>query len=394
MLKFPKVFHGSDADALTFGSQIRPRATQKAHLRGCIKKIKDHLEPRISAATKHVLGMERQVSPKFRTQGSWAYDTCIDPATKPPQEMDWDYGVYLPVTVWEDNGPPAQMARAYFNLVEGLLGDLCKEEGWTLVQGKDTCIRVQVASWAHIDIPLYAAPEDEFKKIAESAALAKAHTMDTAVLERSEYMEYMEARQQWAELDSIVMATRKGVWKHSDPKKVSNWFDDRVEEHGVQLRRACRYLKAWRDFQWPVGGPSSVLLMIATSQGFVERKGRDDLALLDSVRRLSLSLMDEVREAGIDNREEDFNKLSPPARLDVTQRLRQLSLHLSEAHKGSLNDRQLVLAALLEQFGERIPMEVSRVELDGDVAAIRQTPAVHVVAPVVPSTAAGLDDSK
>lgn len=394
MLKFSKVFHGSDTDSLTFGSQIRPSPAQKTHLRGCIMKIKDHLEPRISAATKKVLGMERQVSPKFRTQGSWAYDTCIEPATKPPQEMDWDYGVYLPVTVWEENGPPAQMARAYFDLVESLLGDLCDEEGWTLVEGKDTCIRVKVASWAHIDIPLYAAPEDEFKKITESVALAKAHTMDTAVLERSEYMEYLEARQQWAELDSIVMATRKGAWKHSDPKKVSNWFDDRVEEHGVQLRRVCRYLKAWRDFHWPVGGPTSVLLMIATAQEFEEKKGRDDLALLDSAQRLSLSLMDEVREPGIDNGEEDFNRLSPPERLVVTQRLRQLALHLSEAHKGSLNDRQSVLETLLQQFGSRIPLDVSRVELDGEVAAIRQTPAVHVVAPVVPSSAAGLGNSK
>jgi hypothetical protein len=394
MLKFPKVFHGSDADSLTFGNRIRPTAAQKTHLRGCIRKIRDHLQPRISVATKTVLGMERQVSPKFRTQGSWAYDTCIDPASKPPQEMDWDYGVYLPVTVWEENGPPAQMARAYFDLVEHLLDDLCKVEGWRLVEGKDTCIRVQVARWGHIDIPLYAAPEDEFKTITESVALEKAHTTDSAVLERSEYMEYLEARQQWAELDSIVMATRKGGWKHSDPKKVSNWFDDRVEEHGVQLRRVCRYLKAWRDFHWPVGGPTSVLLMIATSQGFEEKKGRDDLALLDSAQRLSLSLMGAVREPGIDEGVEDFNRLTPPERLVVTQRLRQLAFHLAEAHKGSLNDRHSVLEVLLQQFGDRIPKDVSRVELDGDVAAIRQTPAVHVVAPVVPSTAAGLGNSK
>ena len=37
--------------------------------------------------------------------------------------MDWDYGIYLPVTVWEDNGPPHAMAKAYFDLVEGSIAE-------------------------------------------------------------------------------------------------------------------------------------------------------------------------------------------------------------------------------------------------------------------------------
>ena len=86
--------------------------------------------------------------------------------------MDWDFGVYLPVSVWEDNGPPRAMAKLYFQLVESLLRDLCKEKGWQLYSGKDTCIRVQIAAWAHIDIPLYAAPEDQFVQIVEKGALS------------------------------------------------------------------------------------------------------------------------------------------------------------------------------------------------------------------------------
>lgn len=389
MLKFSKVFHKSDADPASFESRILPAPEQRKHLRECIKKVRDHLEPRISQATRVILGMDRQVTPRFRTQGSWAYDTCVDPANKPPQEMDWDYGVYLPVTVWKDNGPPAEMAIAYFKLVEGLLEELCKKEGWRLQLGKKTCIRIKVATWAHIDVPLYAAPEKEFKKINESVALAKAQTMDSEDFERTELMEALAARQQWEELDTIVMATRSGEWKPSDPKAVANWFDDRVEEHGHQLRRVCRYVKAWRDYHWSEGGPTSVLLMIGIAQEFEPHPGRDDLALLGAVQRLHRTLQGEVRERGIDNGEEDFNRLTQPERFLIMQRLNQLALLLSNARKASLNDRQAVLAALHQQFGDRIPLDVSRIELDADINAIRDTPAVRVVAPVVPSTKAG-----
>ena len=32
-------------------------------------------------------------------------------ARPPTQEMDCDFGVHLPVTVWQDHGPPPAMAR-------------------------------------------------------------------------------------------------------------------------------------------------------------------------------------------------------------------------------------------------------------------------------------------
>ncbi len=52
----------------------------------------------------------------------------------------------------------------------------------------------------------------------------------------------------WAEMEDIHLAMRNGEWKKSDPEQVSKWFNDRVTEHGDQLRRVCRYLKAWRDY--------------------------------------------------------------------------------------------------------------------------------------------------
>lgn len=393
MLKFPKLFFQSGGDANAFESRIRPDMEQRRYLRSCVKKIETHLKPRISLATKTVLGMDRSVTPRFRTQGSWSYDTCVVPAMMPPQEMDWDYGVYLPVTVWEENGPPHDMAKAYFVLVEQLLEELCDKEEWELLPGKATCIRIQVASWAHIDVPLYAAPVEEFEKITESvalAALAKAHAAyDSVSMETIDFAEAIEIRQQWEDLDSVVMATRKGEWKPSDPEVVANWFTDRFEEHGPQLRRVCRCLKAWRDYQWQQGGPSSVSIMIAVAQGFEPRAGRDDRALEDAARRLSRAFLGEIREPGIDDGLEDFNRLQEADREAAAQRFGQLAAQLFQARESALHEKEVVVARLRQQFGERLPMDSTRVEFDSDPDAIRNTPALRVVAPVIPSTKAG-----
>ncbi len=389
MLKFPKLFYQSNTDADAFESRIRPDTEQRRYLRSCVKKIENHLKPRITLATQTVLGMERSVTPRFRTQGSWSYDTCVVPVVTPPQEMDWDYGVYLPVTVWEENGPPHEMAKAYFLLVEELLADLCGNEKWTLLPGKDTCIRIQVAPWAHIDVPLYAAPVEEFERITETVALTKSYTFDSISMESIEFAEAIEARQQWEDLDSVVMATRKGEWKPSDPEVVANWFRDRIEEHGPQLRRVCRYLKAWRDHHWPQGGPTSVSIMIAVAQEFEPRVGRDDRVLEDAARRLGRAFQGEIREPGIDDGAEDFNRLQGDDREAAAQRFRQLAEQLTQARKSALHEKEAVIDQLRQQFGARLPMDSTHVELDSDADSIRHTPASRVAAPVIPSTKAG-----
>ena len=124
--------------------------------------------------------------------------------------MDWDFGVYLPVSVWEDNGPPRAMAKLYFQLVESLLRDLCKEKGWQLYSGKDTCIRVQMAAWAHIDIPLYAAPEDQFVQIVEKGALSGIVVDSAREALVENFADADRPQQQWEHMVDIMMATRAG----------------------------------------------------------------------------------------------------------------------------------------------------------------------------------------
>ncbi|WP_431259401.1 CBASS cGAMP synthase [Roseateles chitinivorans] len=390
MLKFSKLLYQHGANKETFANAIRPNNDQTEQLKGAIKKIRDHVRPHLAQATVAKLGMDRPVTPRFRTQGSWSYDTCIVPAKMPPQEMDWDFGIYLPVTVWEDNGPPHRMAKAYFDLVEEILADLCRKERWNLLTGKDTCIRIEIAKWAHIDLPLYAAPEDEFKRIVESVQRsAVVNTLDSIGLEGWDAIGELMQRQSWADLDTIVMATRKGEWMRSDPQAVANWFKDRIEDHGQQLRRVCRYLKAWRDYHWISGGPTSVSLMIAAAQGYQFKAERDDLALEESARRLSSTFLTDIRERGIDNGAEDFNRLSASDRVTASHQFAQLADEIARARNASLNERGHVITQLRGKLGMRIPYALDAIELESSADVVRNTPPDRVVAPAVPSTKAG-----
>lgn len=392
MLKLNKLFFSSD-DHDHFSNHIEPSADQKTFLINCKNEIRDHLRPRIEKATIAVLGMENAVSPKFRTQGSWSYKTCVQPPFLPPQEIDWDFGVYLPVKVWEENGPPHKMAKTYFVLVESLLTDLCQVKKWKLVPGKATCIRVQVASWAHIDIPLYAAPEHEFAQVMEKAALtARADSISHDSVRLSESAEFGEMQEQlWEELNHIVLATRTGEWKSSDPEDVARWFNDRVKEHTEQLRRVCCYLKGWRDYQWKDGGgPTSVSIMVAVAQTFEPQRGRDDLALEKAATHLSVTILGELRERGIDDGAEDFNsRLSTPDKRFASQKASELASTLQQARSHALHLKQLAIGNLQNQFGDRIPNRIDLIDVDSGAEAIRATPAQRVTAPVVLATNAG-----
>jgi hypothetical protein len=391
MLKLHKLLL-NEGHVDSFDEVIKPLDAQRRALVQAKNEIRDHLRSAIRTASVEVLGQARMVDPRFRTQGSWTYATCIHPAHLPPQEIDWDFGVYLPVTVWQENGPPPAMARLYFDLVERALQSLCDKKGWKLDRSKPTCSRVRIATWGHIDVPLYAAPEDEFLKVAEktlSADQLRARNREFAVLDESEALgELKEAK--WDFLDGLHMATRDGKWKRTDPEAVANWFEDRVAHHGEQLRRVCRYLKAWRDFHWPNGGgPSSVAIMIAVAQSFESVWHRDDVALEKAAATLGRALAGEIREHGIDGRDEDFNRLGSDARRAASQKASELArqLHLARSLSPSLKGDAIQIAQA--QLGLRIPSDWSFVEQEGGADVVRLTTAATVTPPVVGSTQAG-----
>jgi hypothetical protein len=389
MLKLNKLLYYT-ADRRVFSDEIEPTDEQRKELTKAKNDIRDHLRVGISEATVTKLGMPRRVQPRFRTQGSWSYNTCIQPFAMPPQEMDWDFGVYLPVDVWEDKGPPHAMAKAYFVLVEGLLESLCEEKGWHLVPGKDTCIRVQVASWGHVDLPLYAAPAEQFVRIQERA-LAKAVTASVhdsvRLSESAEFGEFPE--QAWEELDDIMIACRSGEWIKSDPEAVSRWFNDQVLVHTEQLRRVCRYVKAWRDKWWESGGPTSVSLMIAIAQEFDAKAGRDDRALEGAMRALAKALKGDIRALGIDGGKEDFNRLKGIERELAAQKAQETAAAIQRARLRGEDGKAQAVADLRGELGTRVPNDTELVDVDTVAQEVLSVAPRKVTAPVVLATNAG-----
>jgi hypothetical protein len=385
MLRLNRLF--STVTAPTFHDAITPTPEQRAVLESAKNTIRDYLRKEIHDATVSELGMAYPVTPRFRTQGSWSYGTCCQPAWPQTQQIDWDFGVYLPVTVWETNGPPHAMAKRYFDLVEKRLEKLCAKMGWKLVPGKNTCIRIEIAPYAHIDLPLYAAPEHEFQRIYERLLKTQRSRADSAVVAQDSAEE-----QDWEDLKQLVLAQRSGEWKTSDPEKIARWFRDRLLEYTDQLQRVCMYLKAWRDFHYPAGdGPTSVCIMVAIATGFQVFRGRDDLALEAAAIALGRALSGEVRCEGVDGCDEDFNKrLSDDEKVEAVRKASELAADVKRARllpPGAVSAQQAI-RILTSQLGERIPQDATQVDSDGG-EDIRSTPARRVPPPAVRSTQAG-----
>jgi hypothetical protein len=389
--KFHKLLNG-DQGALH--EQLLPTDGQERFLRGAKNKIRNHLRVGIEQASMEVLNTDKSVSPRFRTQGSWAYGSCIQPARQPPQEMDWDYGVYLPVDLLDDNVTPRVAAQAYFDLVEGLLIDLCARNGdWALGEKKDRCIRVSVGNDTHVDVALYAAPADQFAEVNDRLVEAtKAYgTADFALSMEQRLSEAAEisAEQSWADFEGMMVATRNGEWEASDAEVIAQWFRDQKDIHGEQLQRVWRYLKAWRDFQWTKGGPSSVTLMLIACRHFERFTGRDDKALIHLAKHLPEAIAQDVVEEGIDPTH-DFNRsLTPEKREEARRRAAWFAKALEEVRTNVVQPQAEVIALLRQQWGPRIPNRPQGVEYDSPADQVRETPARQVVVPPVNRSWAG-----
>lgn len=356
-----------------YRQSITPAESDRKRLFEAKDKVRRHLLAVIPQLTEEAFGKEGRATPKFYVQGSWAYDTCNTPCHD-GQEMDLDYGVYLPVSTWEDSGlPPQTAAPVYFRIMEQALMPLIQKEGWALVDDKDTCIRIQVKGInAHIDVPLYVAPDAEFKRLVEARAhIAKASFATDVAFAESEIDE-----QQWHDFEKIALAMRDGTWKPSDPRKVSDWFKTNVQRHGDQLRRVCRYLKGMRDFNWAAGGPSSVLLMICATQNWQGFDGRDDLALLHTLEKIGLLLLGPVYCPEISD--EDFNRIKGNERHLAKNWADTSALVLKDVIDNSrMHQLQEAFRKLQSAIDHRMPAAPELVGVDNTPVSIRSyAPAI------------------
>lgn len=365
MLNLSPLFNNSNEDRPALLDALTLNAYQKEVLERARKEIRDCLKvglPRVLRAR----GYESDVpTPRFFTQGSWSYKTLNAPA-QVPQQCDLDDGAYLPLSFVTQTKRPSRAATLFFSAAEEALAPLVKMRGWKLFE-KPTCIRVEVSSKAHVDIPLYAIPDAEFEMLKARAA----YTMDSI-----EEAVVRAERDAWTELpsDQVLLAHRVKDWVESDPRPLKDWFLNEVDAKGEQLRRVVRYLKAYRDWRWSEGGPTSILLMAASVPLFEAKHGRDDLALLEMCKALPRTL-----RAGVDNpiekSESLTTKLGPEGVEEAAQAFWKFASILDAAINCS--DASLACRWLQEQFGERFPYSPHWVPTPSARDAVLATAAIQ-----------------
>ena len=400
MLNLSQLFFTSDANETALLDHLDLDAKQKSEIQNAKGLVRAALREGIPLKYAELGLPGKAPQPRFFTQGSWAYKTLNAPC-QPPQEADIDDGCYLPMTfVTQQTKRPSVAAEVFFRVAEAALAPLVKAMGWKFGREKPTCIRIHISTLAHIDVPLYAIPDDEFEKLKKSMAM-ESMTLDSVT--KNERIDRWDA----LPLDQVLLAHRDENWKPSDPRPLNDWFVDQVTVQGPQLRRVVRYLKAYRDNKWASGGPASVLLMAVAVPLFQQELGRDDAALLNVVKGIpaalrkgvkhptdqSESLTDRLRKAGaaegrdcVEEAAQSYEELAG---------ILEATLAAGNAEQGVIWMRQ--------QFGHRFPNRPDRVKVSpapastttatgaaaGVAGVIASTPAQAGPSPLVGSTHAG-----
>lgn len=323
------------------------------------------------------------IVPRFNTQGSVAYDLLINPAHTPRQQLDLDDGMYVGVDYLE-NGQPVLVAKALFQLVEDALAPLCTLRGWQLDKSKQTCVRINLDSDSHIDIPIYSAPRDRMIAMDSLELQSRADS----VLKKSGH-EYLRLPS-----DKIMLAHRNGTWDQSDPLAISDWVDGCVKRYGELFRRTCRYIKGWRDHRWPDGALTSITIMVAIVETLEGMNGThrgldDDRLVYEVARRLPGIFENDIYNPAFPDRSKILNKWTSDERREIVRAAQVLAEDMHSALKGTYA-AELVVEALRSTFGDRIPNRPDVVKILPTIAAtVAAETATTVPAPRVTSSTSG-----
>jgi len=112
----------SSGDHDTYLSGLTVDAKQRATLQAARDEIRKSIREGLRAWSNHIdrnhmfevtalaslsfADDKLALQPKFRMQGSWSYHTLNRATHNPPQEIDLDDGVFLPVSFLSMNGDP------------------------------------------------------------------------------------------------------------------------------------------------------------------------------------------------------------------------------------------------------------------------------------------------
>lgn len=301
MKNFDEIFY-KDRDSFLSKLEIAKNDYEIIHI--AIGKIK--------AALQKELSEEYRESPRFMTQGSARYGTLNNPCTVPPQQMDYDIGCYLPLSKHMEEDNPIDAENIFFKSADRILYDLVRKENWkSYSKEKDTCCRVVINEKIHIDIPLYSVPDEEFNTIKDRLIKCCESYQFSGLAENAR----KEPSWDDFEFTEVLLAHRKIGWEKSDPRDLNMHFENVARYKGTQIVRIFRYMKAFRDKQWTIKGPSSIFLMCVIDKIIPSmNKSGDAIVFLQVLKEFS-NLSSRHIENPTDNEEkisislEDYDKL-------------------------------------------------------------------------------------
>jgi len=274
--------------------------------------------------------------PTFRTQGSFAMDTVVNPARE-DGEYDIDDGVYLSnLQDDKEEWPTPEVVHSW--VLAAVKGHTDEEP-----VDKRTCVRVRYASDRyHADLPIY------------------------------------------AEHNGEPYLAEKGVagWHVSDAQAFTKWFKEAVKQRGAQLARMVRYLKAWADHQSKDDElPSGSILTTLAVQGF-EGSDRDDASFAGTAKRMLDRLAISLDVTNPVDPSEDF------ARGDRKTLMRRLKTKLADLSASALSameaaNKEVACEAWRKEFGDRFPSCGAEDDDAPNKAVAERTSSARVAEPLV-----------
>lgn len=355
----------------TFLEALDLTSDDKQSIDAARKGIRHVLREDLSTALREKGYMGRMCEPKFYIQGSWAYKTLNRPCQTPPQQSDVDDGVYLPLSIIKEEAKPHLAINDFFSAVTEVLEPLCNDSGWELKR-QANCVRIIISHYAHIDLPLYAIPDDQYLLLKAEMSARNIMILDS--------IDATAATQTWKRLpsDQILLACDRG-WIKSDPLSMKEWFEQEVQDKGKQLRRVIRYIKGFRDQQWVDKGPSSILLMAAACPLFELEYKRDDEALLTVLKGIPQALRDGVLSP-IDQDVYLTAALSEGEIEAAAEKFEMFAKYLEAAMSLSANAKEQACYWMQEMLGDRFPsrpdlIDVKPTGLPAAIAAVEPEPS-------------------
>ncbi|MDP5213071.1 CBASS cGAMP synthase [Pseudoalteromonas tunicata] len=300
-----------------------------------------------------------KLKPRFGTQGSFQYNTLNKPF-RPCQEMDIDDGTYLPMTVFEN---PKIGHKLLTLLVDTSLKSLVAENpGWEF-ESKRTCARIKIAEEnTHIDVPMYAIPDKGFITKDRSLGLESANNIYESLGHVKKAAGSDDVMFERLDSKTVNLALRDEgpgthKWMNSDPKVVEDWFNDACKKVGSHVRPVCRFMKAWRDAQWDVGGPSSISLMAATVE-ILSKHSVNPKDMGDIMKVVARNFAFEFK-SGVESPDDTDDRPLFPAQIEhedfhkgIVAKLEQLPVSLLNAENApTKQDALLILSSI---FGNRV----------------------------------------